>query len=123
MSFQISIDSLAGGALAEKLNIELRKLAENVQDPNTKADAVRTITCTIKVKPDENRQLGSSEISVKSSLAPSKGIPASFIFDFDRDGKAVVREMVLSRDPNQLAVDNDGDVSTGDGRKVVGMFR
>jgi len=107
MSDILSIDTLAGGAAREKLNIELRKVAANVKDPNTKADAVRTITMTIKFKPDEHREYGSSEISVKSSLAPSKGIPAMFVFDFDHDGEAVLKEL-QTRDPNQTIINDAG---------------
>lgn len=121
----ISIDSIAGGALVEKLNIELRRLAENVQDPNTKADAVRTVTIQIRVKPDETRQIGSTEISVKSSLAPSKGIPTSFVFDLDNEGNAVVKEL-LTRDKNQMIMNDQGEVAdaTGEPLKVVaGKFR
>jgi len=118
----MSIDGLAGGAAAEKLNIELRKLAENVLDPNTKADAVRTITMTIKIKPNEQRQVGDSEISVKSSLAPSKGIPSTFVFDFDKEGKAAIKELV-TRDPNQTIMNDSGQHvdATGEpiGLKVV----
>lgn len=119
-TIDLSIDKLAGGALAEKLNIELRKLAENVKDPNTKADAVRTVTVTIKVKPDENRQFSTTEISTKSTLAPAKGIATNFIFDFTKEGKAVVKELITN-DPNQLVINNGGNVATPDG-KVVGLF-
>jgi hypothetical protein len=119
----ISIDTIAAGALLEKVEIELSKLATNVKDPNTKPDAVRTITISIKVKPDVTRQLGVTEIDVKSSLAPSKGIPTSFIFDYDKEGKAVMKEL-LAQDPNQMRVDNDGDVTDHVGKKVVnGVFR
>lgn len=119
----ISIDTMAGGALVEKLNIELRKLAENVKDPNTNAGTARTITVSIKVKPDETRQLGVTEISVKSSLAPARGIPTSFVFDFDREGKAVMKEL-LSQEQNQLRVDDEGEVTDHVGGKVVnGNFR
>lgn len=113
----ISVDGLAGGAVAEKLNIELRKLAENVLDPNTKADAVRTVTVTIKIKPNEQRQVGTSEINVKSSLAPSKGIPSMFVFDFDKEGKAVVKEL-QTHDPNQLIMNNAGQVADATGEAV-----
>lgn len=120
---QVNINSLGGGGFAERINRELQNVAENVMDPNTKATATRSITCTITIKPDETRQIGATEISVKSSLAPAKGIPTSFLFDFDKDGKVVAKELA-SRDPNQLQIDNDGDVATGTGKKVVnGPFR
>lgn len=120
---QVDINELSGGALSEKVNIELRKLAENVLDPNTKADAVRTLTIQIKVKPNENRQVGAAEIQVKSQLVPSKGIPTSFVFDFDREGKPVMAELITGN-RNQLIIDNDGDVADDTGNKVVnGKFR
>jgi hypothetical protein len=119
----ISIDTIAAGALLEKVEIELSKLAANVKDPNTKPDAVRTITISIKVKPDVTRQLGVTEIDVKSSLAPSKGIPTSFIFDYDKEGKAVMKEL-LTQDPNQLIIDNKGELADATGNKVLsGNFR
>lgn len=122
----IDINSIGGGALAEKVNIELRKLAENVLDPNTKAEAVRTLTIQIKIKPNETRQIGTSEIIVKSSLVPSKGIPTMFVFDYDREGKAVTKEL-QNHDRNQLQVNNDGEVTDGTGAPVsnvvAGKFR
>jgi len=119
----ININTLSGGAVAERLNRELQRVAENVMDPNTKPDAVRTVTVTIKIKPNETRQLGVTDIQVKSALAPTRGIPAQFIFDYDRAGKAVMAEL-QSADRNQLMVDNDGDVADDRGSKVVnGNFR
>lgn len=124
MPMEVDINALSGGALAEKVNIELRKIAENVLDPNTKPDAVRTLTVTIKIKPNETRQIGAADIQVKSSLAPSRGIPTSFVFDFDHDGKAVLKELTSgATDPNQLQIGNDGAVADGIGKVVNGRFR
>lgn len=123
ITMDININTLSGGAVAERLNRELQRVAENVMDPNTKPDAVRTVTVTIKIKPNETRQLGVTDIQVKSALAPTRGIPAQFIFDYDRAGKAVMAEL-QSADRNQLMVDNDGDVADDRGSKVVnGNFR
>lgn len=121
----ININELSGGALSEKVNIELRKLAANVLDPNTEAKATRTMTIKITIKPNEKRQVGDVDISVTSSPAPAKAIPTSFIFDFDKDGSAVVKELVTdAQDVNQMAFNNQGDVTDGAGQKVVnGRFR
>ncbi|WP_128656184.1 replication terminator protein [Paenibacillus sp. 598K] len=119
MKPKLNLNELSGGALVEKLDIEMRKLAENVLDPNTPAEVARTITVTIKIKPNEQRQVGNADISVKSSLAPSKGIPTSFVFDYDKEGNAVVAELVTG-DRNQLIINNDGDVADDTGLKVVG---
>lgn len=126
---RISLDKLAGGAAAEKLNIELAKLAANVMDPNTKAEASRTVTMTITVKPNKQRQVGDVEINVKSSLAPSTGIPTSFMFDFDVDGSAVLAELPSrDSDPNQTQITDSGQMADGLGKpledkKVVGIFK
>ncbi|MNO15492.1 hypothetical protein D3C76_51580 [compost metagenome] len=123
----IDINNLAGGAMAERINRELQKVAENVLDPNTKAEAVRTVTISIKIKPNDARQIGSSDIDVKSSLASAKGVPTQFVFDFDKEGKAVMKELNLSKDPNQMALNDTGEVVDGTGAspngKVVGLYK
>lgn len=117
---EINLNSLSGGALAEKVNIELGKLASNVMDPNTKPDVVRTLTIKVKIKPDETRQIGASEINVTSTLAASKGIPTSFVFDFNEDGNAVMKELgTRNPDRNQTQFNDQGDVTDGVGKKVV----
>lgn len=124
----VDIARLAGGAMAERINRELQKVAENIMDPNTKADAVRTVTISIKIKPNEARQLGAADIEVKSSLVPAKGVPTAFVFDFDKEGKAVMKELSTGNDRDQLAFDETGTVVDGTGEsvgnsKVVGMYR
>jgi len=115
----VDINKIAGGALAEKLQRELQRVAENVLDPNTKAESVRKVTITISIKPNETRQIGSSNIEVKSNLVATKGIPTSFLFDYSKDGKAVVKEMIMN-DPNQTIINNDGEVADSTG-KVLPM--
>ncbi|GIO33099.1 hypothetical protein J2TS6_42400 [Paenibacillus albilobatus] len=124
----VDISKLAGGAMQERINRELKKVAENILDPNTKADAVRTVTISIKIKPNEARQMASSDIEVKSSLAPAKGVPTAFVFDYDRDGKAVIKELNMAQDRDQLVLNDAGEVVDGAGdpptSKVVnGKFR
>lgn len=127
---QIDINNLAGGAMAERINRELQKVAENVLDPNTKAEAVRTVTVSIKIKPNDARQIGSTDIDVKSSLAPAKGVPTAFVFDYDKEGNAVMKELRTGNDRDQLAMNDHGTVVDGTGEsisdgggKVVGMYR
>jgi hypothetical protein len=121
----ISIDNLAGGGASERIQRELNKIAENVLDPNTKPDAARKLTIEITIKPNEARQLGDAEIVVKSSLAPAKGLPSAFVFDYDHEGNAVMKELNMSRDRNQLAIADNGAIVDGTGapanKKVVNM--
>ena len=122
----ISIDQLAGGGASERIQRELNKIAENVLDPNTKADATRTLTIQLTIKPNKQRQVGDAELVVKSSLASAAGLPTSFIFDWDKDGKPVMAEMNTGKDPNQTAISDKGEVVDGIGapvsdKKVVNM--
>ncbi|CAH1190362.1 hypothetical protein PAECIP111893_00294 [Paenibacillus plantiphilus] len=122
----ISIDQLAGGGASERIQRELNKIAENVLDPNTKPDATRKLTIEISIKPNEARQLGDAEITVKSSLAPAKGLPSHFVFDWDKDGNAVMQELKMGRDLDQMAMADNGAVVDGtgapvDNKKVVNM--
>lgn len=116
---EINLNELAGGGLSDRINRELQKVAENVLDPNTKADAVRTLTITLKIKPNENRQVGTAEFVVKSALVPPKGLPSMFVFDYDSEGKAVLAELKTGNDPNQTAMNDSGEVVDGTGKKVV----
>lgn len=118
----ISIDELGGGGLLELINREFQKLSENVLDPNTNATAARSINIAIKVVPDESRQMAKTDYSVKSTLAPVKGLQGNFVFDFGADGKATLRELNLSKDRNQSALADNGDVVDGSGAplRVVG---
>ena len=52
---------------------ELKKVTENIQDPNTDATVKRRITITIDFKPNENRDFVTTSVQAKSSLAPALG--------------------------------------------------
>lgn len=117
MPTQVDLNTLAGGALLERIGIELQKMADNIADPNTKAEAVRSVTVEIKVKPDETRTVALSEINVKSKLAASRGIPTKFIVDQDNNGRAVIAELV-SGAKDQLMIGDSGEILDDRGRKT-----
>ena len=50
----INLETLAGGAFAEKLNEALMQVAENIQNPNTEATTKRQIQITLKFAPNKN---------------------------------------------------------------------
>ena len=56
----INLETLAGGAFAEKLNEALMQVAENIQNPNTEATTKRQIQITLKFAPNKTRQLVST---------------------------------------------------------------
>ena len=52
----IDMEKFANGAFTEQINRELKKVTENIQDPNTDAGTARKITVTIAFKPNQERQ-------------------------------------------------------------------
>ena len=65
---KLTLATIGNGGLIEDFDRELRNLCENIADPNVKTDAVRTITVTVKVKPDKKGQTAGLSYSVKSTL-------------------------------------------------------
>lgn len=76
---KINLETLAGGAFAEKLNEALQEVAENIQNPNTEATAKRGITVTIKFAPNKNRQMVNTQIAVSTKLAPTEAIDTEMV--------------------------------------------
>lgn len=83
---EVSLDTLAGGAAVERFNYELRRALENIGDFNTRADQVRSVTLTLKMKPSDDRSFINADIQVSSKLAPIRPEPTS-IYLTQSDGK------------------------------------
>ena len=68
----ITLASLKGGAVVEMFDENLQKVIENIADPNTDPEKVRTITLKFKIKPDKSRSVASIDISSDCKLANFK---------------------------------------------------
>jgi len=80
----------------------LDKVLQNIGDPNTDAEATRTITLKIKIKPDENRELAGVQIDAESKLAPHRPVGTS-VFVGKKDGRVVAVE----NNPRQPGIFDD----------------
>ena len=96
-----SIEKLAGGAINEAFDRELAKCLRNIIDPNTSAKAERKITIEISLKPDETREIASTNISVKCKLASAKAVPTT-LFIGSRGDLVAATERVH---PDQAVLD------------------
>lgn len=67
-----SIADLLGGGIVELVDAELRSIAENIMDPNTSPTAVRKVTLTLTMKPNEHRDVVQTSVAVTSKTAPVK---------------------------------------------------
>ncbi len=77
---EITLANLAGGGLMECATAELRRICENIQDPNVKADAKRKLQIEVLIEPDEKRSMARVTYSVKASMpGPDAGKTMAYI--------------------------------------------
>lgn len=104
----VSLESMARGAPIELFNDELRKVIENILDPNTEAEKNRTITLTVKLAPDASRKFAGVEIQALSKLAPQRAVGTGFYIG-KRAGQAVAKEY----DDRQMEIENVTNIADG----------
>lgn len=100
---KLNINTLAGGAIEEAISFALDEVFENIKDPNTEAEKIRKLTVTLKLKPDETRQIIKTEINCKPTLVPTKSIVTQLLLD--REGNNIVAKELLKNDQNQIDID------------------
>lgn len=89
----INLETLAGGAFAEKLNEALMQVAENIQNPNTDAVSKRGITVNIKFAPNKSRQVVNTTIAVTTKLAATEAIDTQMVMGLNlRTGEIEIAE-------------------------------
>jgi hypothetical protein len=80
MEQPVTLFTLANGALGELFDREMERVTADILDLNAKADAVRTITIKVKIKPDQNRNFGTVDMSISSTLGAPKGVASTMFF-------------------------------------------
>jgi undecaprenyl pyrophosphate synthase len=106
--YGFSIDSLASGAVAERLQRAAEAVYRNIADPNTPALAKRTITLKIVFDPDEDREVAAAAMDVSVKLAPDKQIKTNFCIGVD-GGKWRNDAMLAIRDWLVKKLDSEGE--------------
>ena len=112
---ELSIATLAQGALLEQFNKEFSRVLVNIADPNTDPKKARKIVITVDIKPNEQRNLAVCSVQTKATLMPPKGIATNIIIDRDNQGNVVAAEL-MSESPGQLRIDEDGSVQEAAGK-------
>lgn len=92
MEKMINLETLADGALAEKVNVALKEVLENIQDPNTDWKIKRGLTINIKFEAQEDRELALLDISTTTKLAPKKSVGTKIIIGTDGKGGVIASE-------------------------------
>ena len=102
-----SVLRMAMGAIEERVDYEMSRVIDNILDPNTKANAKRTITLTLEVVPDSKRERLTLPAHAKTNPCPTAPVSTSLLIAPDRNGELTVRELV-AQVPGQF--DMDGKV-------------
>lgn len=67
---KLKLDNIANGAAAELFDRELSKVMENIHDSNTDGKVKRSITLTVSIMPDANKEGANITLHAASKLAP-----------------------------------------------------
>lgn len=117
-AIDLPFSALAGGAIQEKLDGELKKVFDNIHDPNTKAEDKRTVTIKLEFAPDDNRQTVKLNSSISVKLANVKDVAVTVLTDKDLlTGKVVAKEL-KSNMPGQTYLEDDGTHRTDVGEPI-----
>ena len=104
-NIDLDLSSISSGGLQEKVDLELKKVFENIHDPNTKSTAKRKLTINIELVPDEKREVISMTSNVKSTLAALTDVSTTVLTGKNLDtGKVEARELKSST-PGQTYID------------------
>lgn len=113
----IDLNAFASGALAEKVNIEMQKVLENIADPNTDHKKARKVTVTMTLKANEKRTLASVLVDAKSALVPAVGVESELIIDYTPTGQITGAEL-RSGIPGQAFISEDGEILDDKGKPL-----
>ena len=123
----LNLNGMADGALQEKLNAAMRKVLENMQDPNTPYKVKRGITVKLGFTQTESRNDAVVDVSVETKLAPASPIQTMMSIGKDlRNGEVYAEEYgkqvkgQMSLDMAKLAQVDGDTVDTETGEVVSG---
>lgn len=110
MTRELSIESLCGGAVNERINRALRKVSDNILDLNTDAKKKRKITLELTFLPNkDDREEVAVEAHVTMKIAPEEGVAAKFYINRDLTNDTVtITESVKGQIKGQISLDDLG---------------
>lgn len=89
----LSVDSLAGGGLIERITDEISKAIANCLDPNTEAKKPRTVSMVMRITPNKERDMADVSCIVSSKLQPAEALETTLFIGADpRTGEIAVNE-------------------------------
>jgi hypothetical protein len=82
----VSLSNIANGSAVQIFDHNMRKVLENIKDPNTSAKAARSITLKVEFKPYPDRNGSEVSISVSSRMAPVSSVNSTVFLGATENG-------------------------------------
>lgn len=114
----VNLETFANGAFTQQINREIKKVTENIQDPNTEAVAKRRITVVIEFKPNALRDFTAVGVQAKSTLAPALGAVTAMSMGKNLKTNEVEAVEIGNQIPGQMNLE-DYEVDQGKPEKLV----
>lgn len=110
MTKDLSIENLCGGAVQERINRALKKVSDNILDPNTNSKKKRSLSIVLTFIPDEDdREDCTIEANVSMKLVPEEGVKSQLYISKDlRNGIITITEHVKGQIKGQMSFDDLG---------------
>lgn len=112
-----NLSEIADGGLQEKFDRSLKKVIENIMNPNTEAKKKRKVTINISLTPSENRDTVSIDTEVKNTLVPENGVATTLLIGRDAKEEVAANEL-KSGTPGQTFIGDDGKLKTDTGEPI-----
>lgn len=106
----LTLASMCGGGVQERINRALAKISDNILDPNTEAKKKRVLTVKIELTPSEDdREDVVVDISTAYKLAPEVGLKTQlFVQKNLNTGEINITEHAKGQIKGQLTLDDLG---------------
>lgn len=117
-AINFNLSDIAEGGVQEKFATEMKKVADNILDPNTEAKAKRKVTLEMTLVPNDNRDAIDVMVSVKSRLAPQVGVTTTMLLGRNDDTGMIEANELQSGIPGQTYIDEHGVVKDDKGTPV-----
>ena len=96
-----SILEMARGAIAERADYEMTRIIGNILDVNTSPTKKRTLTISLEISPDSERQNLRMVCTAKSKLEPTNPVTTSLYITNGEMGEMTIVELV-PQTPGQI---------------------
>ncbi len=106
--YVVSLVTLKQGAAVELFDIELRRVLENIADPNVESLAKRKITLTVEFRPSRDAKQAEAVIKCESKLSAVKPAGTTVYF-----GKVDGEIRAVENDPSQGALFDASETKKG----------